>query len=187
MLKTFSPKFCTGNWWTQYLWHGRRFWRIWAFWLVVAEAFRRRGRWWRVPSMLSSLMSLKKLFSETCTSTHKHAHTHITKMYVNNDWTDLCYLFYRTMVWWFWRMLLCITTKNHVSFRLIVTDIYKTEFQYRLNSWDCKYDYDFNIIFWVINITPYIYCNECIGDAALIGSTCTRKQLSWKESKLQWY
>lgn len=130
---------------------------------------------------------LKKLLSETCTWTHKHAHTHITKMYVNNDWTDLWYLFYRTMVWWFWRMLLCITTKNHVSFRLIVTDIYKTEFQYRLNSWDCKYDYDFNIIFWVINITPYIYCNECIGDAALIGSTCTRKHLSWKESKLQWY
>lgn len=118
--------------------------------------------------------------TQTCTYTHNK---NVCKQWL--DWFMVP--FFRTMVWWFWRMLLCITTKNHVSFRLIVTDIYKTEFQYRLNSWDCKYDYDFNIIFWVINITPYIYCNECIGDAALIGSTCTRKHLSWKESKLQWY
>lgn len=36
-----------------------------------------------------------------CMLIYKYVYIYIIKMYVNNDWIDLCYFFYRIMVWWF--------------------------------------------------------------------------------------
>lgn len=38
-------------------------------------------------------MFLKKLFLEMCMLIYKYVYIYIIKMYVNNDWIDLCYFF----------------------------------------------------------------------------------------------